>query len=69
VGKKRGRAGKITPAEARKDLLRLFKVMLDKFGILPDAFKNQSLALYLQVSYATEDTALPMSYPEEADFT
>jgi len=43
--------------------------MLDKFGILPDAFKNQTLDLYLQVRYATEDTELPMSYPEDADFT
>lgn len=69
MGKKRGRAGKITPAEARQDLLRLFKAMFDKFGVLPDAFKAQNLELFLQVRFATEDTTVPLSYPEDVDFT
>ena len=70
MGKRRS-AGGLNPADAKKQLLRLFKTMFDKFGIMPDDMRKQDLEFFLLTRMADDNVteSMPMSYPEDVDFT
>lgn len=66
---KRGSAGEVSPAETKKQLLRMFKLMFEKFGVMPDVIRGQDLRFFLLMRMADDNAESPLSYPEDADFT
>lgn len=65
---KRGKAGiKLNPAEEKHSILRMYKIMFNNHGVMPDTIKSQDLETFLLMRMADDQKEL--SYPESVDFT
>jgi hypothetical protein len=68
LGKKRTRAGaELTHEQQVQQLLRLFNMMFEQHGVMPDTLRGQNLEFFLAMRL-TENSE-PLVFPESVDWT